>query len=208
VAAAELVPGAVRRWPRRLIIGTCVFVSVALVAAGGGYLYFRWRLGQIHRVKLPGLADDKGPVMNVLLVGSDSRARLTGDLAQQAGKNQVSGERSDTIMVLHIDTRARKAVILSIPRDLYVPIAGTTRSDRVNTSFSSGGPDGLVRTIQGALSIKVNHYMEVDVVGFPDIVDIVGCWKAYVADPARQACSGLGRRHRGCTSVNRAQAPP
>ena len=59
MAAAELVPGAVRRWPRRLIIGTCVFVSVALVAAGGGYLYFRWRLGQIHRVKLPGLADDK-----------------------------------------------------------------------------------------------------------------------------------------------------
>ena len=62
--------------------------------------------------------------MNVLLVGSDSRDRLEGQDALQAGKGAVSGQRSDTIMVLHIDPAQEQAAILSIPRDLYVPIAG------------------------------------------------------------------------------------
>ena len=72
--------------------------------------------------------------MNVLLVGSDSRANTTGDLADAAGK-AVEGDRaglSDTMMVLHIDPSQGQAAILSIPRDLWVsmstaPRTGSTR---------------------------------------------------------------------------------
>ncbi len=185
-------------WRRRLVFGTCAFLVVALVASAGGWLYLRWRLGQIDRVDLSALAEDNGSVMNVLLVGSDSRDRLTGDLADQAGKNQVSGQRSDTIMVLHVDARQKKAAIMSVPRDLYVKVAGTNRSDRINTAFASGGPQGLIQTITDNLSIQINHYMEIDFVGFRDIVETVGGVDVYVPAPARDKGSGLDISEPGC----------
>ncbi|MDQ6928455.1 MAG: LCP family protein, partial [Actinomycetota bacterium] len=182
-------------------MGTAIFACVAIVLTAGGYVYVRWRLGQIHRVKNLPLSQD-GQVMNVLLVGSDSRANLTGDLADQAGKNQVTGQRSDTIMILHIDSVQKKAAILSVPRDLYVHIAGTTKSDRVNSSFSTGGPSGLINTVQENLGVTLTHYMEVDFVGFRDIVNTVGGISIYVPAPARDAFSGLDIKTPGCVSFD------
>ena len=88
--------------------------------------------------------------MNVLMVGSDSRANLTGALARRAGKSLVTGQRSDTIMVLHIDPREKHAAILSIPRDLWVTVfaPGKTFRDRINTSFEYGPqPHDMVQKI-------------------------------------------------------------
>ena len=189
---------AVRYWPRRLLVGTCILLVLGIVFAGGAYVYLRWRLGQINRLQVDELAEDSGSVMNVLLVGSDSRSRLTGDLADQAGKDAVSGSRSDTIMVLHVDARNKKAAILSVPRDLYVPIPGTNRSDRINTTFASGGAAGLVRAIKQNLGIQINHYMEVDFVGFRGIVNTVGGVNVYVPAPARDKFSGLDIKSPGC----------
>jgi LCP family protein required for cell wall assembly len=187
-------------------VGTSILLAVLLVVGAGGWLYLRWRLGQINRVQLPALDEDRGSVMNVLLVGSDSRSRLTGDLAEQAGKDQVSGQRSDTMMVLHVDSRQRKAAILSIPRDLYVRIAGTNRSDRINTAFAAGGAQGLIQTIQENLSFPIHHYMEVDFVGFRDIVNTVGGVKVYVPAPARDTMSGLDIKEPGCIRFDGDQA--
>jgi LCP family protein required for cell wall assembly len=145
--------------------------------------------------------------MNVLLVGSDSRARLTGVDAKQAGKDKVGGERSDTIMILHVDPGARKAAILSIPRDLLVNIPGASqRSDRINAAFAIGGASKLIATISQNLGVKVNHYVEVDFVGFKSIVDAVGGVKLYVPAPARDTLSGLDIKTPGCVTLNGQQA--
>ncbi|MDQ4132803.1 MAG: LCP family protein, partial [Actinomycetota bacterium] len=184
-----------------ILTGIVLLVTANLVV-GGMVIYVKWRLGQIGRVDVDGLSEDTDSVMNVLLVGSDSRDRLTGDAAAQAGKDEVSGQRSDTIMVLHIDSKQKKAAILSVPRDLYLPIAGTNRSDRVNTAFSLAGPTGLANTIQNGLGIKINHFAEVDFVGFSQIVDAVGGIDIYVPAPARDAFSGLQIGQPGCTSLD------
>ena len=195
-----------RRRRRRTIIGTTIFLVVFNLLVGGTYAYFQWRLDQINRVRVPGLDDDvPGQVMNVLLVGSDSRERLTGSTASQLGKEEVEGERSDTIMVLHVDPGQQKAAILSIPRDLYVPIAGTDRSDRVNTAFTVGGPEGLITTL-GNMGIQVNHYAEVDFIGFREIVDAVGGVTVFSAAPARDSKSGLDIPRSGCVELNGTQA--
>ena len=177
---------------RRTIIGVIVGVLLLDLVAGGGFLYVKWRLGQIERVNIPGLSEDTKTVMNVLLVGSDSRDRLTGDAAAQAGKGQVSGQRSDTIMVLHIDSRQKRAAILSIPRDLYMPIAGTSRSDRVNSAFTSAGRLSC-RHHQDGLGIQVNHFAEVDFVGFSEIVER-GRRGGHLRTRARRATPSAGWR--------------
>lgn len=207
MAAPELARRG-RSWSQRLLIGLNIFIVLALIGAGSGYAYFRWRISQINKVSIPSLQDDEsgGQVMNVLLVGSDSRARLTGADAVQAGKGKVDGERSDTIMVLHIDPNQQKAAILSLPRDLLVSIPGTGRMDRINTAITTGGPSRLIATIRQNLGIRINHYVEVDFVGFKSIVEAVGGVDVYIPAPARDALAGLALKKAGCIKLNGGQA--
>ncbi|HTJ74381.1 MAG TPA: LCP family protein [Acidimicrobiales bacterium] len=196
-----------RRRRRRILIAVIILGILSTFFAGVVSLYVQSRLGQIKRVDVPNLADDvPGAVMNVLLVGSDSRANLEGTDATGFGKDVVGGQRSDTMMVLHIDPRAEKAAIVSVPRDLYLPIADTNFSDRVNAAFALGGPDQLVATIQRALNITINHYVQVDFVGFKDIVETVGGVTIYLPYPVRDSGSGLDIGKAGCFDLNGQQA--
>ena len=180
-----------RRRRRRLLIAFTAFTAFCTFSVGLGYVYVQRRLGQISRVSLPALGVDSGRVMNVLLVGSDSRANLQGAVAAGFGKAEVGGQRSDTVMILHVDPASQKAAVVSVPRDLYVPIAGTDYSERVNVAFAIGGPDQLIATVQQALGITIHHYVEVDFVGFKDIVDTVGGVTMYIPYQVRDSVIGL-----------------
>jgi polyisoprenyl-teichoic acid--peptidoglycan teichoic acid transferase len=196
--------GRQHRWRRRLLIGGISFLVLAILLTGAGYVYYRWRFSQIHKEHLTGLVPDSG-VLNVLLVGSDSRANVEGDQSFNDKSAPVVGQRSDTMMILHADANQKKAAILSIPRDLYVPIAGTTSSNRINTAFDNG-PQRLVDTIQQDLGIKINHYVQVDFVGFQSIVNSVGGVDIYVPAPARDKLSGLNIKTAGCAHLDGFQA--
>jgi polyisoprenyl-teichoic acid--peptidoglycan teichoic acid transferase len=191
-------------WRRRLLIGGISLFTVTVLAVGAGYVYYRWRFAQIHKQNITGLAEDGG-TMNVLLVGSDSRANVEGNNAFNDKSSPVTGQRSDTMMILHADTKQKKAMILSIPRDLYVPIAGTSGSNRINTAFDNGA-QRLVDTIQQDLGIKINHYVQVDFVGFQSIVNSVGGVDIYVPAPARDTVSGLSIKTAGCAHLDGFQA--
>lgn len=194
-------------WLPRVLKGLILFVSLCIVLTGSAYIYVRHQLGRIKHVDIPTLTDDQpGKVMNVLLVGSDSRANTTGDLAEAAGK-ATEGDRpglSDTMMVLHIDPKQGQAAILSIPRDLWVVVDGS--KDRINSAFAEGGPQLLIKTIQDNLGIQINHYAEVDFSGFQHIVDTVGGLKVYLDAPARDAKSGLDLPTAGCVQLDGFQA--
>ncbi len=139
----------------RLLIGLNIFVGLCVLGAAGGYGYLKFRLSQVERIDLGcGLLrncgdDDPGQPMNVLLVGSDTRKNIAKSERAKFGiEADVGGVRTDTMMVLHIDPRVEKASILSIPRDLYVPIAGLRYSDRINTAY------GIKTTGKSATSLS------------------------------------------------------
>lgn len=199
-----------RPWLTRVRNGAAVFVALCVLALASGYAYFRHQLSRINKIPIQGLAQDgsDGSVMNVLLVGSDSRANTTGDIADATGKGDegTSGQRSDTIMVLHIDPSQGRAAILSIPRDFYVPIGPSGNKDKINASFSEGGPELLIATIKQSLGIEINHYVEVDFEGFSRIVDTIGGMSVYVDAPARDSMTGLDLPVAGCNKVDGYQA--
>jgi len=196
-----------RRWPRRILIALNIFVAFSLVGAAATYGYIKYRLGQVPRIDIGGVLrnggdDDPDQPMNVLLVGSDSRKNISKAETKQFGtQTQVGGERSDTIIILHIDPTSEKASVLSIPRDLYVPIAGTKGSDRINTAFENG-PEQLINTIKGALAIEIDHYAQVDFNGFRGIVNAIGGVNVYFPAPARDSFTGLDIRKAGCVSLD------
>ncbi len=195
-------------WRARLRTGLTGFVILSVVLVGGSYLYFRHQLSRLNRLDIPGLTDDGATtVMNVLLVGSDTRETASGDIADATGKGDAgtAGQRSDTIMVLHIDPNRQKAAILSIPRDLYVSIPGHGK-DRINSAFSAGGPTLLIETIKNALGVDINHYVEVDFAGFERIVNTIGGVKVHVDHPARDFMTGLDIPEAGCNELDGYQA--
>jgi len=192
-----------RRRRRRLLVAFTGFTACCTLVVGLGYVYVQNKLGQIRRLDIPALGDDAaGSVMNVLLVGSDARANLSASDAVRFGRNEVEGQRSDTLMLLHVDAKEQKAAIVSVPRDLYVPIVGSGYSDRVNAAFAAGGADQLVATVQAALGVTVHHYVQVDFVGFKDIVDTVGGVTMYVPYPVRDSSSGLDIGRAGCFELD------
>lgn len=159
-------------WLRRSLIGANIFLLVCLVGAAAGYGYVRYRLGQVRKVDVKGTtAAVAGQPETFLLVGSDSRAGLN---AQEFGStSQVAGQRSDTIILVHLDPASGSASMLSIPRDTYVPIYGTSNTDRINSAFDAG-PSQLIQTIHQDFGIQVNHYVSVNFSGLSGLVDTVG----------------------------------
>ncbi len=132
----------------------------------------------------PPAVDDSGArVINVLLVGSDSSAGLDLSSSVQIGRN---GERNgDVIIIAHLDEREGTAALLSIPRDLWVTIAQSKREAKINSAFATGGPAGLIDTIEQNLGIPINYYVNVDFAGFEGLVDAVGSVEVYFPEPAR-----------------------
>jgi len=192
------------RWPRRVLIALNVVVAACLVGAGLVYGYVTYRNDQIHRIGVGGLAGgaSAGP-MTILVVGSDTRSDLktAQDRKTFGGTQDAGGQRSDTIMLLHLDPGSHTASLLSIPRDLFVQIPGTNRRDRINSTFDKG-PDLLVRTITEDLGIPIDHYMEVDFVSFRGIVNSIGAVHVYFPTPARDVYSGLNITTPGCYGLS------
>jgi LCP family protein required for cell wall assembly len=154
-------------------------------------------------------ADDPSieyPAENYLLVGSDSREGVDGDTADAGvigDAGDVGGRRSDTIMILRQE-RNGGASLMSIPRDLWVEIAGTDRSNRINSAYNDG-PERLAATVTAALGIPIHHYVEVDFVGFKQIVDELGGIELCVGYAARDTHSGLSIQP-GCQRLDGVQA--
>jgi LCP family protein required for cell wall assembly len=203
-----------RTWPRRLLIAANIVVALCVVTTAGGYGYVRWKFGQIDTfddlgsVLRRGGGEDvpPGEPMNVLVVGSDTRSGIDqAGTDNFGGTKEVQGQRSDTIILLRVDPKQERAAMLSIPRDLYVPIAGTNKSFRINSAFEAGA-DRLIATVNQNLGIPIDHYVQVDFNGLRGIVSAVGGVQIYSPARARDTVTGLNIQNPGCVTLDGNQA--
>jgi len=77
---------------------------------------------------------------------------------QLALGHDISGGRSDTIMLLHMPSNGTRPTLVSIPRDSYVPIPGHGYN-KINAAYSLGGPKLLIQTVQNVTGLRIDHYM-------------------------------------------------
>jgi LCP family protein required for cell wall assembly len=110
---------------------------------------------------------------NYLLVGSDSREGLTDQQRRDLTTGKAGGNRTDTIMLVHVSESGGKPVLISIPRDSYVPIPGHG-SNKINAAFALGGPKLLTQTVEQVTGLHINGYLEIGLGGFAGMVDALG----------------------------------
>jgi LCP family protein required for cell wall assembly len=160
-----------RRTRRLVVIVVALLLVVALVG-----LFFGWRfvsqLVSKNAQSVQNLTPARGTT-NFLLVGSDTREGLSQQELGRVGTREVDGQRTDTIILVHVSPRNSKAVMVSIPRDLKVEIPGHG-ANKINAAYAFGGPALVVKTVEQNFGIPVNHYAEVDFAGFLKVVDAVG----------------------------------
>ncbi|PFW57237.1 LytR family transcriptional regulator [Bacillus cereus] len=102
---------------------------------------------------------DQKPI-SILLMGTDQRESETS--------------RSDSLMLFTLNPQKKSMKITSIPRDTYTEIIGKGKKDKINHAYAFGGVDMTVKTVENFLNVPVDHYIEVNMAGFKDIVDAVG----------------------------------
>jgi LCP family protein required for cell wall assembly len=202
-----------RRGHRRAwIISGVVIVGLLAVLLGGGYLYAQWRFSQIPKQHVTGITyPEPNQPFNILSIGSDSRAGLTGQVAKQTGASSgsVSGQRSDVVKIVHVDPVARTITILSIPRDTTVTLLANQslygRFNRINVNYGNG-PSLLTQTITANFGIPINHVVQVSFAGLINAADAIH--GVYLDFPykSRDPESGLNIRHPGCQLVSGFQA--
>lgn len=187
--------------------------SFLLLMSGSALAYLNLEFGKIKRFDLAiDVPPAEGEPRNYLLVGSDSRGGLDPDdpfeqqFFDEAGRAGTEGvQRTDTIMILRVDPEQEAAYLLSLPRDLWVPISDTGSRSRINVAFSRGR-EVLVDTIRENFGIPIHHYVEIDFVGFFGLVDAIGGVPMYFSEPVRDDYSQLHVEEPGCVVLDGPQA--
>lgn len=186
-----------------------VAVAFVVLTAVGLLVATRQQEANVERVgELNGmLADTSGPFVNYLLVGSDTREGIDPNSPDYSGignTDDAGGQRSDTLMILHVDNERGTASIMSIPRDLWVDIPGHGKN-RINTAYQYGA-DVLVTTVQQSLGVPLNHYVEVNFNSFKSIVSALGGVDLCFEFPTRDVHVGLNVPEPGCYTLDPIQS--
>ena len=169
-------------------------LAVGVLAVSG----WGWHLGRVAEASvqrtdaIPTSGNDgkgTGEAMNLLLVGTDSRADLTPAQLNELRAGTDSGRNTDTMILVHIPADGSKASFVSFPRDSYVQIPGygwdklnaayaygyaDTPEDAPEAERQAGGAQLLVQTISRLSGLKIDHYAEVDLLGFFQLSSVVG----------------------------------
>ncbi len=137
-------------------------------------------------------------VLNIMLFGADRHS------VDEYG-------RTDTMLLLSIDTRHEKLKMLSFQRDTYVAVPGYD-NNKLAHAYSFGGAGLAVQTIQNNYGIKIDRYAIVDFNSFTAIIDTLGgidieltdeeidyinwqCWKNHQVETRHELTDTAGIVH-------------
>ncbi len=214
--------GAPRRASRvgrlALILVAATAAAVVLVVSGSGYGLLVWSDAGIDRVDAFAVTADRPAAsqdgsVTFLMVGSDARTGMSASDRRRlhvGSAGTASGRRADTMLLVHVSSRHDTVTAVSLPRDSYVVIpahVGTDgtevpeRRNKLNAAYAVGGPALAVATVERSTGVRIDHYVEVDFLGFEELVDAVGGVDVCTSKPLRDRKAGL-RLPAGTTRVD------
>jgi len=201
-----------------LTVAAAATAALVLAVSGSGYGLLVWSDAGIERVDALPTGTDRPAASaagstTFLLVGSDARTGMSArDMKRlHVGKATTAvGRRADTMLLVHVSSQHDTVTAVSLPRDSYVTIPahlgtdGTAvpeRRNKLNAAYAVGGPPLAVATVERSTGVRVDHYLELDFLGFEELVDAVGGVDVCTPTALRDRKAGL-RLPAGITRVD------
>jgi LCP family protein required for cell wall assembly len=176
-----------RRYPLGMLLIGWIAIGMTVVLVGGTlWAYAKYR-SLWDNIKHESIHDTTGVkklnnALNILLIGSDSRSGRNGQIGGYA-----AGQRSDTVMVVHISPRDRGITVLSFPRDTVVPIYACPKEpggfpgqaaapgsvEQLNATFSAGGANCLWNTLERQTGIHLDNFIQLNFTGFISVINAI-----------------------------------
>jgi LCP family protein required for cell wall assembly len=189
-----------------------VLLSVTILVASG-WIWSTWtgfKSDLKHVDAIPSTSaqpthDIDGKAQNILITGNDDRTTATPAELKLLGTTADGGSlNTDTMMVMHVPANGSKATVFSFPRDSYVAIPGHG-SNKLNAAYPEGynsangtvaakrsaGAQLLVQTIEGLTGLTIDHYVQVDLIGFYRISNAIGGIQVNLCTAQNEANSGI-----------------
>ncbi|NYI91205.1 LCP family protein required for cell wall assembly [Amycolatopsis endophytica] len=202
--------GPPRRRRRRFGPGKILLtlLSVFVLFLAGVWVYLEFSINRIAALEDYEGRPAAASGTNWLIVGSDSREGLTAEDEERLVTGDVEaaggGQRTDTMMIAHLPDNDTKPTLISLPRDSRVAIPGHGTS-KINAAFSIGGAPLLVKTVEQATGLHIDHYAEIGFGGFANIVDAIGGVHMCVDQEMHDTMTGI-TIPAGCGDLDGAQA--
>ncbi len=147
--------------------------------------------------------------VNFFLIGTDSVASLPEGhrLRQTRSTAQLL---TDTLIILRLDTGSSSegqsentnVSVVSIPRDLWVPISGYGgEHQKINSLLAFTGPQTLVQTVKDYFAVPINYVIQVDFNGFLELFEILGGLDLFIEFPIKDKKAQLSIEETGCISL-------
>lgn len=128
---------------------------------------------------LTALSIDPNKSVNTLIIGYD----------KGSNPNEGGWCRSDVMMLVCLQERDKKAVVLSIPRDTKVELPGHG-TQKINAAHAFGGPPAAIDAVKAFTGLDVNHYISMNFSGFEKTVDAVGGVPIHLNTPINDPHAG------------------
>lgn len=145
-------------------------LAIVLLVVGSGYIYISKTLNKVEKIEVdtkpenigikPEVEGEFKEIRNIALLGIDSR------------DNDLVG-RSDSIMILTLDSIHNKIKLTSIMRDSYVNIPGYGM-DKINHAYAYGGAELTLRTLNENFDLNIKEVMIVNFASITNIIDKIG----------------------------------
>ena len=181
------------------IVAAALSLTVLLGSgwAWATYRNFNANLKRLHITSHSHVQNIDGNAQNILIVGNDDRDTATDNELRQLGTTRDGGTyNTDTMMLLHVPADGSRATMISFPRDSYVSIPGHGKA-KLNAAYPDGMKDShgnkgeaaslLQTTIENLTGLKIDHFVQIDLLGFYRISNAIGGVSVCLIDGARPA---------------------
>jgi LCP family protein required for cell wall assembly len=158
-----------RKNVRRIVLAVTLVVLVAVVGfMSSVYFYVRGQFDRIATVSKP-VAD----ATHLLSVPAPGKPAISLIIGTDRRLTENDFGRSDTLMLVRVDSAAKVISTMSIPRGTQVDLPGFG-PNLINAAYSYGGPSLALQTVEQVTGLRVNYLVVVGFTGFKDVIDAFG----------------------------------
>lgn len=108
----------------------------------------------------------------VLLLGSDDDSKFANDQFN-----------TQSMILVRVDPISKTATMMSIPRDLWVPVAGQRGTGKISTAYQTGGVQATIATVEQNFHVRIDDYIWIGLAGLIKVIDSLGGVNLVITNP-------------------------